>query len=274
MPNRVIRAGLLSSESVAALHDRTFRLYLALLLTADDYGLVEIGYGPIREATALLDGWNRELVAKMLGELIDAQLILPYEAGGKRYAAIARWESWVNTKSPKHPLPTWGTSHVRRVLAFKDAQTRAVASSYFKHLGLSSGALAAPSVGHHGPTRPPPVNEVVSSKNEWKKQGSAEGQWVCPGGVDPSAWKDWMQVRRRKKAATSERALTAVMAKIEQARRLGLDPSAIVARSADRGWTDLYLPDPPRPASSQQQLVGEFGLFDTTGAFGGHRNGG
>lgn len=97
--------------------------------------------------------------------------------------------------------------------------------------------------------------------------------WECPHDVDPAAWMDWMQVRRRKKAATSERALTAVMAKIEQARKLGLDPSAIVARSSDRGWTDLYLPDARKPASSQQQQVGEFGLFDTTGAFGGPADG-
>lgn len=116
MPSRVIRSGLLDSESLAGLHDRTFRLYIHLLLSADDYGLVEVGYGPIKRSAALLD-WSREIVAKMLAELIDAELILPYEVDRKCYAAINRWDGIIQSM-PWHPLPPFGMSHVRKVRVY------------------------------------------------------------------------------------------------------------------------------------------------------------
>lgn len=123
MASRVIRDGLLDSETVSALHDATFRLYIHLLLAADDYGLVAIGFGPIKRAAPLLD-WNRELVAKMLLELTDAGLIIPYEDCDKQFAAIARWKSNINSLSPKYPVPPFGMSHIIGVYKFKSQTVR------------------------------------------------------------------------------------------------------------------------------------------------------
>jgi hypothetical protein len=273
---------LLSSETVSALHDRTFRLFVALILTADDYGLVEIGYGPIREATALLDGWNRELVAKMLAELTDSGLILPYESGGKRYAALAKWKSHINMRSPRCPIPSWGMTHIVGVYGFKDAKTRIDSSHHFKHLGLCSGppvgneyTPSGAAVHHQWGTSTPPVNEKVRGKREKIKEKTRlsenlTARWVCPPDVDPAAWRDWMAVRRKKKAATSERALTSVLAKLEQARTMGINPSSLVEKSADHGWIDLYLPDNrngsasrPVPQHAPQQSMS---MWDTSGA--------
>lgn len=269
MPSRVIREGLLSSEAVAALHDRTFRLYVALILSADDFGLVEIGYGPIREATALLDGWNRELVAKMLGELTDARLILPYEVGRKRYAALDRWGGYINSRRPKHPLPSWGTTHITKRLEFKDAATRIETSQYFKHLVSHS----APPVPHQRVTRAPPVGEEVRGKREEIKKKKdppdlfGNAAWECPDDVDLAAWSDWLTVRKKKKAATSERAYSEVLAKLEAIRHAGLNPSTFVAKSANSGWTDIYPPEGNGKAkTAPQQNMSDFGAWDTTGA--------
>lgn len=142
MTSRVIRDGLLDSEAVAALHDKTYRLYTHLLLAADDFGLVGVGYGPIKRAAPLMD-WSREIVAKMLGELTDAGLILPYESGGKQFAAIAKWKSAINCMAPKHPIPTFGMCHVIGAYRFKSAAVREAVlkiAPHIKELTLESGA--------------------------------------------------------------------------------------------------------------------------------------
>jgi len=76
LPSRVLRIGLFDSEPIAGLRDNTFRLYIHLLLSADDYGLVDIGFGSIKKSAPLLN-WSREMVAKMLAELIDASILFP-----------------------------------------------------------------------------------------------------------------------------------------------------------------------------------------------------
>ena len=123
MPSRVLREGLADSELIALLSDRAFRLYIHLHLAADDYGLVAIDFGPIRKAAPLSD-WNREIVAKMLCELADGEVILPYEVDGKRYAAISKWKSKINSIAPKHPIPSFGMNHMLDPYGFKSADVR------------------------------------------------------------------------------------------------------------------------------------------------------
>jgi hypothetical protein len=173
MPARVIRNGLIDSEIIAALHDRTFRLYVHLLLSADDYGLVEIDFGPVRRAAPLLD-WNRELVAKMLGELVDAALILPYEVEGKRYAAIARWRSWVNSTKPKHPTPAFGMAHVLQPYYFKSQSVREAASKFLSHL-KELGLKSPPPVPPQGGAGSPLVVEGVRGKGVKIKPAEPDG---------------------------------------------------------------------------------------------------
>lgn len=282
MSSRVIRQGLLSSEAVAGLHDRTFRLYLGLILRADDFGLVEIGYGPIKESHALLE-WTREIVAKMLGELTDARLILPYQVGPKRYAAIDRWEATIKSHKPQHPIPGFGLVHVRKVYWFKDVQTKIAASLYLKHLSLDSELPSAPLVPPQLPPRAPLGNEEVRGKRIKNKEGTHDlprvslmahpnvdllgySPWECPDGIEPEAWNDWLKVRKRKKAENSERAYASVMNKIEAIRKAGLNPTDFVDKSARSGWSDIYPPEaPPSSATKSGNGSSSFGAFDTTG---------
>lgn len=153
MPDRIFRADAWSSEAVNALHDRTFRLYVALINCADDFGLLEASFGAIK-AAAPLTSWTRQEVAMMLGELTDAGLILPYEDAGRPLAAIARWRSRVSSVRPKHPAPPWGMGHLLKPSGFKDEATRKATSNYFKHLDHETGE-------HQGTTSGGPGNEGV-----------------------------------------------------------------------------------------------------------------
>lgn len=118
MANRVIRDGLIDSESVASLHDKTFRLYIHMLLATDDYGLLPIDYGAIRRISPMLE-WTREMVAKMLGELVDAGLIMPYDVAGKSYAAMSKSKNYIRSIRPKHPIPPFGLVNMLPPLGFK-----------------------------------------------------------------------------------------------------------------------------------------------------------
>lgn len=62
-------------------------------------------------AVPLLD-WTLPTVAKLLGELVDQGLLLPYEDTGKQYAAVARWSQRIEAKRPKFPMPPWGRDHI------------------------------------------------------------------------------------------------------------------------------------------------------------------
>lgn len=165
MSNRVIRADIVSSERVTSLHYETRWLYLALVLAADDYGLVHLSYGEIRRATPL-DMWTREKVEAMLGELVDNKLIVTYDDGtGRRFGAITKWRSTVNSIKPKWPMPSWGMDHVMQPYGFKDARTRQGAALILKHLAIES----VPPAVQLTATSPPPVTEGGRGKGEGKE---------------------------------------------------------------------------------------------------------
>ena len=95
----------------------------------------------------------------MLGELVDAGLINPYEDAGKPYAAVQNWQSYVRTVKPRHPVPSFGMGHCRMPYGFKTVKVRNAAALFLKHLdiervspvvpqGIPSGALG--NVGSKG----------------------------------------------------------------------------------------------------------------------------
>jgi hypothetical protein len=177
MGSRVLRDDLWTSERVNALHDKTFRLYICLINAADDYGLVEVGFGAIRRAAPLLS-WSREEVAKMLGELTDAELIRPYQHEGKPYAAMEKWRANVNSYRPKNPIPSFGMGHCGIPLWFKDFKTRRAAALILKHLPIESGPPAV----HESPTRDAleTKREEVRGKREEVREKKKEKDGRAP----------------------------------------------------------------------------------------------
>ncbi len=135
MSGRVLRDEIWTSERANSLRDRTFRLYMCLLSAADDFGLVRLEFGEIRRA-APLQSWPQEEVEKMLAELCDCGLIVPYQADGKRYGALFAWQAFIRSSKPKYPMPPFGLGHVRRPPGFKDRTVRAAAAALLPHLNL------------------------------------------------------------------------------------------------------------------------------------------
>lgn len=231
MSSRVIRGGLVDSEVIAALHDRTFRLYIHLLLSADDYGLVETDFGPIRRSTSLLD-WNRELVAKMLGELTDAYLILPYEVAGKRYSAIAKWQSSINCLAPRCPVPSFGMGHVLRPSKFKSEKVREEAGkilSHIKELVPNSATPVTPQRGAGVALVPEGVRGKGINQKLPEPDGSLDAVWdegvsiLCDKGVTESTARKFLGMLCKRYEASD--VADAVQAAADKA-----DPKAYIAR--------------------------------------------
>ena len=101
MAQRLIRDGLLGSERVQGLPVEGRWLFVAMMLMADDLGLLELNsFKVCREANL-----NDKVVEKLLGMMVDVDLIRVYEKQGKRWAYIPKFGQRLQIKRAKCPLP-------------------------------------------------------------------------------------------------------------------------------------------------------------------------
>jgi len=104
MPDRIVRDELLRSHRYRTLSSDTSRLlFMHLLLSVDSFGNAEANN------TAISDAVHRPLddatVAKLLGELSDADLIRLYQIDEKAYLHIPRFRQRLRYLNTKHPRP-------------------------------------------------------------------------------------------------------------------------------------------------------------------------
>jgi hypothetical protein len=93
MPDRILRASICTSETLASLSAEAERLFLRLIVSADDYGRFD-GRPAIVRAHCfplLLDRISEDDVVAWLDELVAADLVQLYQVGGKPYLALTTW---------------------------------------------------------------------------------------------------------------------------------------------------------------------------------------
>jgi uncharacterized phage protein (TIGR02220 family) len=111
---RTIKPEILEDANTAGLSDSAFRLFVAMIVLADDHGNVRaddrwLG-GQVWWARS--DCGDSPRVAEILGELADAQLIGLYECRSQHYASISGWQKHQridNAGKPRVPLPSDGS---------------------------------------------------------------------------------------------------------------------------------------------------------------------
>jgi hypothetical protein len=249
MSSRVLRDDLWTSEPIGRLHDKTFRLYVCLINAADDYGLVETAFGHIRRA-APLSNWTSEEVAKMLGELFDAEVLLPYKSLDKTFAAIDKWQCFMRSVKPRCPIPSFGLGHIRMPFGFKNARVRECAALLLKHLDIKGTTPGSPrgvsrdDLGHEG------NRELgVGSREEGKKKKRKKPpltpplfDWPCPDIINADAWAAWLEVRNRLGAPMTEFGYKSTLRQIRSWASDGYDPNEAIAASASNGWRGIFKP--------------------------------
>jgi hypothetical protein len=110
MPNRIIREGITTSETLAMVSYEAECLFYRLVVVADDFGafdgrpvIVRAKCLPLRDSTVAQ-------VSEWLRELAEHSLIVQYESEGKPYIAIPKFRQRTRANSAKYPLPDdWRT---------------------------------------------------------------------------------------------------------------------------------------------------------------------
>lgn len=98
---RTLKPEILENERTAALEHDTWRLFVSLLLLADDYGNLQAHPARLRGAVF----WAREArdVADLLHELQQAGLIRLYRIRGRQCIHIIGWSEHQKVDKPGHP---------------------------------------------------------------------------------------------------------------------------------------------------------------------------
>jgi len=93
MPNRIIRAGILTSEKINELSVEGEVFFRRLLSIVDDYGRTEAHAGLLRAALYPLriDRVKEPMIKRMLAEVAKAKLIKLYESKGKHYLEVVNF---------------------------------------------------------------------------------------------------------------------------------------------------------------------------------------
>lgn len=82
-------------------------------------------------------------------------------------------------------------------------------------------------------TVPKPVNnQEETSKGE---------KFVLPGWIPKDLWREWMDIRKRKKAVNNPRALTALVNKLQKIQDAGISPDKAITVAIEESWKGIEL---------------------------------
>ena len=100
---RTLKPEMLSDEKTATLTDAEFRLFVGIILLADDYG--NLRANPKQLDAAIF--WARENpvdIGPLLETLTAVGLIVPYTVRGQRYIHLRGWDKHQKVDHPGKPL--------------------------------------------------------------------------------------------------------------------------------------------------------------------------
>lgn len=106
MPNRIIKEGICTSEKISALTDFEFRLWIGLLVSADDAGradarpaIIKGRIFPLRDKVTI-----RDIDAALHG-LADKACVSLYRVDGKPYLCLPTWAEHQRIRDIKPKFP-------------------------------------------------------------------------------------------------------------------------------------------------------------------------
>lgn len=105
MPDRIIRDELLTSERYWSVGIEAQRLFVHLILSADELGRFSGKNYTIRAACYPGIAVDPKLIEKLICDLADADLIRLYEVGSQRYIFIPRYKQRLRAKNSYLPSP-------------------------------------------------------------------------------------------------------------------------------------------------------------------------
>lgn len=108
MPNRIIKESIHTSESVNAMTDFQFRLWVSLITYVDDYGRGDARPAIIKGSCfPLRDRLTTKDIEAALEALAGIGCVVLYQVDGKPYLYFPQWESHqvIRNKKSRYPAP-------------------------------------------------------------------------------------------------------------------------------------------------------------------------
>lgn len=224
--SRNIKPGFYKNEDLAECSVWARLIYPGLWMLADREGRLEDRPKRIKGELLPFDAVD---VEPLLRELDARKFILRYEVDGVRYIQILKFADHQTPHYTEKPsvLPPPPLQEFARMKAPTLQETE----------GDISGENSRSRPGIKRGSKPPDSLNHDSLNHESRKQ---QGAFALPDWVPRESWDAWLQVRKRKKAPDTERALVLAVAEMDKLRRQGEDPGAILDQSTTRGWTGLF----------------------------------
>lgn len=204
MPSRLIREGILTSERIDQLDAAAEVFYRRLMSKVDDHGLYDARPSVLRTSLYPLrvDRVREADCSRWIAACEKAGLIALYSHDGKPYLQMLDTR-WTARSTPKFPLPS--------------------------DSGCSE-LLATENSCKQEQTPVPVFGVVVEDVVEVDKKRSRA---VPPDGVSESVWKDFLQIRKAKRAPMTDTALAGIQREAEKA---GLSLQKALEVCCERGW--------------------------------------
>lgn len=141
MPDRILRAGIITSERVNKLSESAEVFYRRLMSVVDDFGLFDArpvilmaNLYPLR-----LDTITAEHINNMLHECESAGLLMQYQKENKPFLMIIDFKQRLRAKRSKFPLPDSEVRADDRNVQSHDRNVRADAGNFLPSVGIGIG---------------------------------------------------------------------------------------------------------------------------------------
>ena len=107
MPNRILREGICSSETINSLSPEEETFFYRLLVVCDDFGLMDARIPILKARCFPLRDIKTNQLQNWLQGLRVAGLISLYECAGKPYLCVAKWDQHqrIRNARPRYPRP-------------------------------------------------------------------------------------------------------------------------------------------------------------------------
>lgn len=204
MPDRIIRDELLTSERYWNVSDEAKLLYIHLLISADDTARYTGKNFSLRTRCFPSRAMESTRMETLLSELVDQDLIRLYEVDKERFVFIPRFKQrlrFVNSKYPEPPNQINDLVIEKTVLS----QTKAT----------------------------PKTDSSRQKRSEEKRSEEIRSKDITPDGVSESIFKDYLEVRKAKKAKWTQTALKGLQREADKAKMSLQD---VIQLCCERNW--------------------------------------
>lgn len=226
MPTRYLKPGICDSDAINALSDGAECMFYRLLVTADDYGradgrplVIKANCYPIKESVTV------KSIEARLHELEEHGIIVRYVVNGKPYLQMQKWDSKPRAGKSKFPQPPY--IYVQQNTDADDCiQMHAYENALHTVLPVTETVTVTDICTQTSAAVAEEKSKVVTIAFDALR-------WLTENGVAENHARDWLKVRKAKRAANTETAF--VQAK-DAAVSAGWTMAQAVAHMAAKSW--------------------------------------